>query len=110
MTTINNYHPIMHKVWYDIFTKKTTEYFNMEKLRSEMNNSLVSTQPYQLFFCVYTQSLFMMELNQFILQRQIYKQDYTFYKIGEIVMIFKVLYQDTPEEYPVRERTKSLFV
>ncbi len=25
-------------------------------------------------------------------------------------MIFKVLYQESPEEYPVRERTKSLFV
>ncbi len=25
-------------------------------------------------------------------------------------MIFKVLYQESPEEYPVRERTKSLYI
>lgn len=28
----------MHKVWYDIFTKKSTESFNMEKLRTELNS------------------------------------------------------------------------
>jgi len=26
------------------------------------------------------------------------------------MMIFKVLYQESPEEYPVRERTKSLYI
>lgn len=30
--------------------------------------------------------------------------------LGEIIMIFKVLYQDLPGEVPVRERTKSLYI
>lgn len=28
---------------------------------------------------------------------------------GEIIMIYKVMYQELPDEVPVRERTKSLY-